>query len=163
VDARPAKHAAPRARNRKINAELGEECGAVLGHFSRLVAEDHVLARDQAVGYADAKLAGQVIVARARMPELVVTLAARLEARGPGGGAAYMLFHRAGGGCARAGGGGGGRPCWERARGRGSGGGGGGRWFVGGTPPAETASSPAVRARPSSSAHRILARAGSPT
>jgi hypothetical protein len=43
-----------------------------------------VLALDQAVGNADAKFAGQVIVAGARMPELVVGLGTRLEARRPG-------------------------------------------------------------------------------
>src|SRR5438876_7373219 len=74
IEAGAAEYAAFGACRREIDAEIREEIRPRSRHFAGLLAQYHELALAQPFGKSDAEQAGDVIVAGAGVPELIVEL-----------------------------------------------------------------------------------------
>src|SRR6185369_15785902 len=69
IEARPAEGAPFAGRERGVDAELGEPVGAGVGEKETASAFGEPAAREEAVVGENAELAGEVVVADARLPQ----------------------------------------------------------------------------------------------
>src|SRR5262249_3383370 len=84
VDAGPAKNTTLGSRDRQIDPETPQKGRADFRHLAGLGAKYDEIARRQAVRDANAKLAGEVVVAGTCVTDLRVRFGARLETRRSG-------------------------------------------------------------------------------